>query len=85
MEKISKAFRFKVTPVEVEAIIVGVVVEVVIVWKMHCDTNIDAVECRWVIECNYWCDTDDRNDDNYDNDDIIITNYETIMFFSLSH
>ena len=53
MEKISKAFRFKVTPVEVEAIIVGVVVEVVvvvavvvIVWKMHCDTNIDALECR---------------------------------------
>ena len=49
---------------------------------MNCDTNIDAFECRWVIECDYWCDTNDRNDDN---DDIIITNNEIIVFFSLSH
>lgn len=26
------------------------------------DDNVGAVECRWVIECNWWCDTDDDDD-----------------------
>ena len=31
---------------------------------------IGAIECRWVIECDCWYDTDDDDyDDNYDDDD----------------
>jgi len=68
MEKILKAFRFKVKPIEVVVVevvviivrVVEVVVVVVVVWIMYCDTNDDdyeyigAVECRWVIDCDCW-------------------------------
>ena len=29
-------------------------------WSM--DDDIGADECRWVIECDCWCDTDDDDD-----------------------
>ena len=28
------------------------------------NNNIGAFECRWVIECDCWCDTDNDDDDD---------------------
>jgi len=37
--------------------------------------DVGAVECRWIIECDCWCDTNDDcdgGDDYWDDDDYII-------------
>ena len=39
----------------------------IIVLPGNNEDDIGAVECRWVIECDCWCDTD--VDDDYDSDD----------------
>ena len=32
-----------------------------LVGAIACNNDeIGAVECRWVVECDYWCDTDDN-------------------------
>ena len=30
--------------------------------RVHDDDDIGAVECRWVMEYDCWCDTDDDDD-----------------------
>ena len=52
--------------------------EVILMLYQGDDDDIGAVDCGWVIQCDFWCDTDDKDVDD-DGDDAMFGSADVML------